>query len=95
MGERRILEVHYPDFERDLRTATNQKQKIEPTDKEAWQAYVAKHDVPEPAFKTKANTSTMSRRTEAVIIDGAGASDGYYRYSRDERFALKFESGVD
>ncbi len=95
MGQRRILEMHYPDFERDLRTATNQKKKIEPTDKDAWQAYVAKHDVPEPAFKTKANASTKAGRTEAVIIDGSGSADGYYRYSRDERMALKFESGID
>jgi hypothetical protein len=95
MGERRVIECHYPDFERDLRTATNQKHKIEPTNKAAWEAFVAKHDVPEPALKTKANAATMSGRTEAVIIEGAGSIDGYYRFSRDERYAMKFESGID
>ena len=95
MGQRRIIECHYPDFERDLRSATNQKCKVEPVDKEAWEAYVAKHDVPEPALKAKANAATMSGNTEAVIIEGAGSTDGYYRYSAAERMALKFESGVD
>lgn len=95
MGERRVLEVQYPDFKRVLLTATNTKKVIEKTNKQAWTAYVAKHNIPEPALLVRGKAGTLSGKVDLVIIDGAGASDGYYVHSRDEEFCLKFESGVD
>ena len=95
MGERRIIEIHYPEFKAILRAATDQKKKIMPIDKELWKAYVRKHNIPEAGFKVKANAGTLSGKTEAVIIDGTGDADGYYLHSPDEQFCLKFESGVD
>ena len=38
-------------------------------------------------------TGTMSGNVESVIIEGAGSSDGYYVFSRDEQYCLKFEPG--
>lgn len=95
MGERRIIEVLYSDFSNMLRSATNNNKKIEKPNKEAWASYVAKHNVPEPALLAKGRAGTMSRKVDLVIIDGAGASDGYYVYSSAEDFCLKFESGLE
>ena len=95
MGQRRIIEIHYPEFQKALRSATNQKKKILPADKEAWKAYVRKHNIPEAGFKVRANSGTLSGQTDAVIIEGTGENDGYYLYSADEQFCMKFESGVD
>ena len=95
MGERRIIEIHYPEFQKILRSATDQKKKIMPFEKEPWQAYVRKHNIPEAGFRVRANAGTLSGKTDAVIIDGAGEIDGYYLHSADEQFCLKFESGVD
>ena len=38
---------------------------------------------------------TLSGKVTAVIIDGNGEIDGYYVYSSDEAFCLKFESGLE
>lgn len=95
MGERRVLEVIYPDFKQMLRTATNSKKVIEKTNRVAWSAYVAKHNVPEPALLSRGKAGTMSGKVDLVIIDGAGTPDGYYVYSPNDEFCLKFESGVD
>lgn len=95
MGKRRIIEIHYPDFVRATQAAVRLKKKIMPSEKEAWQAYVRKHDVPEAGFRVHANAGTMLGKVDAVIIDGAGDIDGYYLYSADEQFCMKFESGLD
>lgn len=94
MGTRRIDEVQYSDLARILRKA-NADVKIEKSDKEAWKAYVKKHNVPEGAMLSRGKTGTMSGKVETVIINGLGASDGYYVFSADESFCLKFESGLE
>ncbi|MBT8069133.1 MAG: hypothetical protein KJO80_01760 [Gammaproteobacteria bacterium] len=95
MGERRIYELNYPDFSIILRDATNNKKKIEKTSKDAWKNYVARHNVPEPALLTRGKAGTLSGKVDLVVIEGAGQADGYYVYSADEQFCLKFESGVE
>ena len=93
MGERRIYEFQYLDFRFNLRRATKSGKKIEKKDKEAWMGYVKEHNVPEAAIMSRGKTGTMFGNLDAVIIKGAGESDGYYVFSDDEEFCLKFEPG--
>ena len=95
MGTRRIYEVQYSDLSNILRRPSNSGKKIEKSDKERWMAYVRKHDVPEAAIMSRGKTGTMSGKVDAVIIDGLGAADGYYVFSADESFCVKFESGLE
>ena len=93
MSQPRIVEVDYQQFVRTLREAVNSKQTIEKTDKESWTRFIKKHDVPEAGMGVYAKAGAMSGKTQAVIIEGAGASDGYYIYSSDDLFCLKYEVG--
>lgn len=95
MGQSRIIEVAYSEFRSILEFAIKQKKKIDPTQKEAWKAYVKAHNVPEAGFRVRANAKTLSGKTDAVIIDGTGEYDGYYLYSTDEQISLKFEPASD
>ena len=88
-----IVEVEYQNFLRILRDATNAKQVIDKTNKEAWAAFVRKHQVPEAGMGVYAKAGAMSGKTQAVIIEGAGAADGYYLYSSEDKFCLKYEVG--
>lgn len=93
MGERRIYEIQYPSFRAILRQANKNLTNIEKKDKEAWMAYVRKHNVPEAAMMSRGKTGTMFGNLSVVIIVGEGEADGYYVHSADEGFCLKFESG--
>ena len=95
MGERRIDEIQYTELSGILRKLSNSSKVIEKSNKEAWMAYVKKHNVPEAAVLSRGKTGTMSGKVDLVIIDGLGSSDGYYVYSADESFCLKFESGLE
>jgi len=95
MGERRIYEVLYSELSGNLRKLTNSSKRIEKSDKEAWAAYVKKHNVPEAAVMSRGKSGTMSGKLESVILDGVGRADGYYVYSEAESFAMKFESGLE
>lgn len=93
MGQPRILEIEYHDFLKILQRATDAKNKIEIADKERWKQFVREHKVPEAGMGVKAKAGAMSGNTRSVIIDGAGAEDGYYIYSSDDLFCLKYEPG--
>jgi hypothetical protein len=95
MGERRIYETQCSYLLSFLRKSSNSSKVIEKSDKEAWKAYVKKHNVPEAAVLSRGKSGTMSGKLDVVIIDGAGTSDGYYVYSADESFCVKFESGLE
>jgi hypothetical protein len=95
MSQPRIIEVGYEKFLRMLQQATDSKQTIDKTNKEAWMRFVRKHDVPEGGMAVYAKAGAMSGNTERVIIDGAGAADGYYIYSSEDRFCLKYEVGSE
>jgi len=51
--------------------------------------------VPEAGMGVKAKAGAMSGNTKAVIIDGVGATDGYYIYSSDDLFCLKYDLGQE
>ncbi|MGA9574766.1 MAG: hypothetical protein WBS20_12555 [Lysobacterales bacterium] len=93
MSQRRIYEFNYTNFSIILRNATRANQKIEKNDRDAWANYVKKHNVPEGAMLSRGKTGTMSGNVDSVIVEGAGSDDGYYVYSQDEQFCLKFEPG--
>ena len=95
MGERRVVEIPYSEFINILRHAIRTNTKIEPGDKEAWDAYVRKHDIPEAGFRVRVDGATVGGGTVAVIIEGTEEYDGYYRYSADEQICMRFESGLD
>ena len=95
MGQPRIIEVEYHDFLKILQHATDSKKKIDKADKTGWANFVRKHHIPEAGMNVKAKAGAMSGNTKAVIIDGAGASDGYYIYSSDDLFCLKYDLGLE
>ena len=95
MGQPRIIEIEYVVFETILRRATDAKKKIDPTDKERWNAFVRKHGIPEAGMAVKARAGAMSGKTKLVIIEGAGKDDGYYIYSPGDLFCLKYDLGLD
>ena len=95
MGQPRIIEVQYHQFLKILQQATNSKKKIDKTDKEAWMNFVRKHKIPEAGMGVMAKAGAMSGKTKGVIIDGAGASDGYYIYSSDDLYCLKYDLGQE
>ena len=93
MGQPSIIEVEYHDFLKILQLATDSKNKIEKADKERWAGFVRTHKVPEAGMAVKAKAGAMSGNTKVVIIDGAGETDGYYIYSSDDLFCLKYDLG--
>jgi len=95
MIQSRIIEIEYHDFLKILQHATDSKNKIEISDKVRWKSFVREHKVPEAGMGVKAKSGAMSGNTKAVIIDGDGAADGYYIYSSDDLFCLKFDLGTE
>ena len=95
MGQPRIIEIEYHDFLTILQHATDSKQRIDKTDKEHWNGFVRKHKVPEAGMAVKAKAGAMSGNTKAVIIEGAGATDGYYIYSSEDLYCLKYDLGEE
>lgn len=95
MGQPSIVEVDYQTFLVLLRRATDSNKKIEPSEKERWAQFVREHNVPEAGMGVKAAAGAMSGKTKAVIITGSGKADGYYIYSRDDLFCLKYDLGLD
>lgn len=95
MGQPSIIEVEYHDFLKILQHATDSRKKIDKTDKERWKNFVREHKVPEAGMGIKAKAGAMSGNTKSVIIDGVGADDGYYIYSSDDLFCLKYDLGAE
>lgn len=93
MGQPRIIEIGYQEFLAIFQRATDLKRKIDPSDKERWNEFVRGHEVPEAGMGVKARAGAMSGKTKAVIIDGDGKADGYYIYSADDLFCLKYDLG--
>ncbi len=91
MGQAQINEVNYFDFLEILRKASNEGKKIEKTDKDQWKSYVQKNSVPEAGLTVHAKAGAMSGKIKEVIIEGvADNTDGYYLYSNDDEFCMKF-----
>lgn len=94
MGQPSIIEIEYHDFLNILQQASDSKKKIDPADKDLWKAFVRKNRVPEAGMGVKAKSGAMSGNTRSVIIEGAGADDGYYIYSSDDLFCIKYDLGT-
>jgi hypothetical protein len=37
----------------------------------------------------------MSGKTKTVIIDGFGKADGYYIYSKEDQYVMKYDLGLE
>lgn len=95
MSQHQIIEIDYQDFLKALRHATDAKKKIEKNEKEAWVAFVKKHEVPEAGMTVHAMSKAMSGKIKSVVIDGVGAANGYYIYSTVDQFCLKYTVGPE
>lgn len=93
MGQPRIIEINYPEFMAILRRATISKAKIDISEKDRWEKFVREHKIPEAGMAVKASSGAMSGKTKAVIIDGLGKADGYYIYSSEDVYCLKYDLG--
>ena len=89
MNRSRIVEVDYHEFLTNLRLATDAGAVIDPSDKQQWKAYVREHAVKEAACMSYARA--RGEKVKATIITDGGAWDGFYVYSPDEEFSLKYE----
>jgi hypothetical protein len=88
MSRPRIVEQNYHEFLVELRAAVNAGNRIEPTDKERWQAWVRENKIQEAAFR-----SVAARKYEGVspvILDSDGPWRGYYLYTTSEEACLKW-----
>ena len=95
MGQPSIIEISYQEFLSIYRRATDAGKKIDTSDKERWSRFVREHKIPEAGMAVKAKAGVMSGKTRVVIIDGAGKADGYYIYSPEALFCLKYDLGLD
>ena len=93
MGQPRIIEIPYQEFLTILRRATDSGKKIQSADKERWNRFIREHKVPEAGMAVKARSGAMSGKTRSVIVDGAGKLDGFYIYSAEDQFCLKYDLG--
>jgi len=95
MGQPSIIEISYQEFLVIYRRATDSGKKIDVSDKERWARFVRENKIPEAGMAVKAKAGVMSGKTRVVIIDGDGKADGYYIYSPEALFCLKYDLGRD
>ena len=91
MNKPRIYSVNYFDFVTALRKAGIDGHRIEKTDKQRWAGYVRSHQVPEAAMGKYAESMGVGGRLEFVIINDNQKWEGYYVYSKDDQFCVKFD----
>ncbi|MGD8375419.1 MAG: hypothetical protein PVF68_04700 [Acidobacteriota bacterium] len=87
----RIVPVDYFAFRAALKRAGDAGQRIDPTQKHEWDAYVRKHNIPEAGMRKRAEKETMGDDFQSVIIHGEDAWEGLYIYAPDEQFCLRFD----
>jgi hypothetical protein len=88
MSQPRIVEVDYYEFARQLKTA-GAEGRIERTDRQRWSEYVRQNKVLEASCLYYARK--RAEDAEPVILSSGGSWDGFYVFSRIERFCLKFQ----
>jgi hypothetical protein len=91
----RIYSVDYYDFSTALKAAGNAGHKIEKSDKQRWGDYVRSNKIPEAAMTKRGEAEGVGGRLKFVIIDNDGEWDGYYVYSTDDQFSVKYDLGKD
>lgn len=87
----RIHSVNYFDFVNALRKANSAGHRIEKTEKQRWADYVRKNKVPEAAMSKYAESMVVGGQVKFVIINDDGEWEGYYVYSKDDQFSVKFD----
>ena len=95
MNKPRIYSVYYVDFVTALRKAINDGHRIDKTEKQRWADYVRKNKIPEAAMSVHAKSMGVGGRVEPVIINDNGEWEGYYVYSKDDEFCVKFDIRED
>ena len=90
MAKPRIYQVDFFDFQVALRTAIDAGHRIDKADKKKWKAYVRANSVPEAAMRKRAEGMALGGQFQVVIINDEGDWEGYYVYSPDDQFCLKF-----
>ena len=88
MSQVRIVEQNYFEFTNALRSASDRGNKLEPSAKTEWKAWVTEHRIQEAAFKSLADKKYEGMTP--VIIDEDGPWQGYYMYTTDEEAVLKW-----
>lgn len=88
MARPRIVEVDYHQFCTQLQLAADTGGRIEKTEKVKWKAWVREHKILEASFMSYA--SEYGDGAKPVIIASDGDWGGYYVYSDDDQFCLKF-----
>ena len=91
MNKPRIYSVYYQDFVAALQKAINAGHRIDKTEKQRWADYVRKNKIPEAAMGKHAESMSVGGRIKFVIINDDGDWEGYYAYSNDDQFCLKFD----
>ena len=95
MRKVRIYPVNYMYFTTALQAATNAGHRIEMTEKQRWADYVRSNKVPEAAMRKEAESMSVGGRLKSVIINDDGKWEGYYVYSQDDQFCVKFDIHED
>ena len=88
MSQVRIVEQNYFEFSSALRAAADSGTRLEPRDKERWQAYVKENRIQEAAFRSLADKKYEGM--QPVIIAEEGPWQGYYMYTTSEEAVLKW-----
>ena len=88
MSRLRIVEQNYFEFQSALRAAGDSGERIEPSDKGRWKAFVTENRIQEAAFKSLAEKKFEGMTP--VIINTDGSWKGYYLYTNTEEACLKW-----
>ena len=91
MNKPRIYSVNYFDFVTALRKAINAGHRIDKTEKQLWAGYVRKNKIPEAAMSKNAESMQVGGRVESVIINDNGEWEGYYVYSKEDQFCVRYD----
>lgn len=95
MNKPRIYSVYYFDFVTALRKATNAGHRIEKTEKQRWADYVRSNKIPEAAMSKRGESMLVGGRVEFTIINDNGEWEGFYVYSKEDQFCIKYDLGGD
>jgi hypothetical protein len=93
MDRPRIIDVNFFEFKTNLKRAADLGGRIDPSEKQKWQAFVKEHGVKEATCMVHGRSK--SETMKPVIINSGESWDGYYVYSDVDEVVLKWESPVN
>jgi hypothetical protein len=91
---RKISEVNFFDFQEAVQNARQAGIRIDAADKQAFSRWVYDRRIPEGAMGVHAKSMSTGSPWRTVIIS-EGEWEGYYVYSTDEEWALRFDPRTD